>query len=507
MASVRHPAFRPEARSGVWCCFALPAALWAAQDGEPVRKASAIVAFLSAAAIVFAARDIFVELEDVGRNGSFKSILHAIISDLFEREASRKVRLERREKERKDSNDNDSPLNRKKSLSVNWSILAAFCLVLAIVNGTILHLSIAHNLLACCSFTAIVKALPPAIASFPLSFTLGEAVMMLQAIFVFIFEASVVFMLDSDDPTTKEGSINIIAKCGVLSCIVVCFLPLMPLCSCLAAPHRFLAFALSTLTGISLPFLWITLKRNPVAWVISYSVESKQRILLLVLWASCSVCCFLVVKYVVTTKQTSSTRTRKYFHFLAVIVHTTGILLDSDPYFLYLASVVILCVMCMLEAMRYYRVPVVAPFLDAHLKVFLSEHEKEAALIPCHIYTLVGCSAPLWLAMSFSAKAQSAMPLKLLSGVLSTGIGDSAASIVGSLVGRIKYPDSKKSVEGTMACAVAQFSFIRALELFGLVVVGDWNAIALPIVIVSMVEALTTQTDNAVLSLVLYVLL
>ena len=54
------------------------------------------------------------------------------------------------------------------------------------------------------------------------------------------------------------------------------------------------------------------------------------------------------------------------------------------------------------------------------------------------------------------------------SGVLSVGIGDSAASIIGSKIGTRKWPGSKRTLEGSLAGLVAQFSFVACLWYLGM---------------------------------------
>jgi len=58
--------------------------------------------------------------------------------------------------------------------------------------------------------------------------------------------------------------------------------------------------------------------------------------------------------------------------------------------------------------------------------------------------------------------------LAQLSGIISVGIGDSFASIIGSKIGVHKWPGSKRTLEGSLAGLVAQFIFISCLWYFGM---------------------------------------
>ena len=92
----------------------------------------------------------------------------------------------------------------------------------------------------------------------------------------------------------------------------------------------------SMILGLSLPYLWIRLMRNPVQWIIEYIWTTRHLLMLFVLWILCSVSAVLLV----TTRSTvkASTAYRKYFHALIVIVFTSGVFIDVS--FLYLSSVV-----------------------------------------------------------------------------------------------------------------------------------------------------------------------
>ena len=97
--------------------------------------------------------------------------------------------------------------------------------------------------------------------------------------------------------------------------------------------------------------------------------------------------------------------------------------------------------------------------------------------------------------------------LILLSGVLSIGIGDSAASIIGSRIGHTKWPYSQsKSVEGTIASIIFQILFLQLLFLIKVLEYQSGWGVFVPVILTALLEAHTTQVDNIVLPLTMYFL-
>ena len=92
--------------------------------------------------------------------------------------------------------------------------------------------------------------------------------------------------------------------------------------------------------GLSYPFLWWKLKKDPIMWIFNYLVGNQRNYLMLSIWIICILCAFLIVKH---QSSKATTINRKYFHALVVIVYTSGILIDVN--FLYLSSIVSLCIM------------------------------------------------------------------------------------------------------------------------------------------------------------------
>jgi dolichol kinase len=58
--------------------------------------------------------------------------------------------------------------------------------------------------------------------------------------------------------------------------------------------------------------------------------------------------------------------------------------------------------------------------------------------------------------------------LAQLSGIISVGIGDSLASIIGSKIGTRKWPGTKRTLEGSLGGLIAQFIFIACLWYLGM---------------------------------------
>ena len=170
-----------------------------------------------------------------------------------------------------------------------------------------------------------------------------------------------------------------------------------------------------------------------------------------------------------------------------------GVLIDRQ--FLFLSTVVVLSLQLLLEYIRLNRIGFIADILEDSFKIFVDEKDS-GKLILTNIYLLAGASLPLWLVQDLDR----ADPVLLLTGVISIGIGDSAASIVGSKFGRFKFPATDKTLEGTLASIVCQIIFVRALSSLNF-----W--LLFSVTVVSVAEAFTTQVDNIVLPLLLYTLL
>lgn len=178
------------------------------------------------------------------------------------------------------------------------------------------------------------------------------------------------------------------------------------------------------------------------------------------------------------------------------MVYTPGLI--YEPTLLYLASGGIFALFLMLELTRLINVPPMGTILQEVFSIFVDEKDALVSLTP--LYLLCGMSYALWMPTN-------SLPLTcLFSGVLTVGIGDTAASYVGCNWGTHKWPSSEKSVEGTFGCALSQAGLICALMYTGFITSNSWLFLRslIAVIGVSLVEARSNQIDNLVLPLLMY---
>lgn len=180
---------------------------------------------------------------------------------------------------------------------------------------------------------------------------------------------------------------------------------------------------------------------------------------------------------------------RKSFHALAVAMFIPGIAVD--PAFTHLSFSVAFAAFTFAEYIRYFALwP-----LGASVHLFLNEfidHKDSGTAILSHFYLLSGCATPLW----FEGPSQ----IMAFFGILSLGIGDAVASIVGRRIGYARWSGaSGKTAEGSagfVASVVATAVFlwlVGAVESFGLV------PFVITTILTTLMEAFSAQNDNLVL--------
>lgn len=338
--------------------------------------------------------------------------------------------------------------------------------------------------------------------SLPFSFTLGEAAIVNQGI-VILFYNCFLKLPFIENSTTQTEDLNYVLQIGLLAVIVIILTTyLIPIFR-----YSFIFYIL-LISTIIIVCVWPIRSQMAVLILLDFLFSDIDRSFVVGTYLILLVLMGFVVSWQLNKKEHATTSVRKIFHILICFVFVPGLVFQCQ--FLFVASVVILAIFLILETARLIKLFPVSQILEASVLTFIDEKDAgKVALTP--IYLLAGCSAPLWIHNSPCdvTGSTSFELLPLLSGVLSIGIGDTFASVVGSKVGRHKWWNREKSVEGTIAGILSQFTFIYIIHSLGYLPMNSRLIIISSIAVISnsLVEALTDQVDNLVLPLVTYLFL
>lgn len=330
----------------------------------------------------------------------------------------------------------------------------------------------------------------------PGCFTIGEAMVVTHGFILFLLSVATNIPLRYHLPPIHNNDIvTVILQIGILYVLSICIL-----CKnffILRFPRYFYAMVLGIFFLLVVPLLYVLLDQNPLSWILVYILNKTHRISLIIYWTICLLYSVLIIIFQNLSGVPATTSTRKYFHIVAVFVYVPGLL--YDPTLLYLGSGVITGIFILLELTRILKVSPLGNMLQQGFNIFVDEKDHLLSLTP--LYLLFGLSFPLWM------PANNASLFVLFSGLLTVGIGDTAASYFGSKWGKHKWPGLEKSMEGMLGCIASQLATIFVL-IFMRYIDDQWLLRSISSVIaISFIESKTDQIDNLALPLLMYIFL
>jgi dolichol kinase len=246
------------------------------------------------------------------------------------------------------------------------------------------------------------------------------------------------------------------------------------------------------------------ISQHPVLWILRYMLDQPvQRLGLCVYWALVIGASSLVLHQMTLKKQIARIMIRKGFHIMVVIMFVPALAFQAD--FVRISFALALGVFILVEAIRVWRIPPLGEKIQTFLKAFTDSRDSDVLIIS-HFSLLLGCAIPIWLS---STMAQD-RPLAAYAGILSLGIGDTMASVVGYNFGSMRLSRmSQKTWEGTIAGIVSVLGASVLLSYmpptFSLV--SQVGSLAIAATCAGLLEAFTSQLDNAFVPIVYYSLL
>ncbi|XP_067139067.1 dolichol kinase [Centruroides vittatus] len=350
--------------------------------------------------------------------------------------------------------------------------------------------------------TSFILLLHSVSVIFSKSFTIGELHLVCQGIVLFLsacvfhFHKLITEPVNTIHDTLHEvNTVISITLTGLM--VIFLSLKLVPI---LKTPIYFYTVCVLIEVGLTFIIMYAALRQNPLVWLLNYLLNTHQRIIFV---SYLFICIASTIAFTIwqNIDRKSSKLKRKIFHIIIIIVYIPGFYMDVE--LLLLSSAGMIAIFLTLECLRFLNIPPLGKIIQDNITLFLDEKDC-GLLIVSHIYLLVGSTISLWINPCHQVS------LSIMSGVLAIGFGDSVAAFVGILWGKHKWPNSMKTYEGTIGAFFVQYLITLLIFYFtNKNVFNIYNSIYVLTVTVFAVlfEAFTTQFDNLVLPLYLYVML
>ncbi|XP_026741408.1 dolichol kinase [Trichoplusia ni] len=369
------------------------------------------------------------------------------------------------------------------------SLTAALLLFIFLDRGLIF--SVTLSMAAVFSYSQLLRM---SLMKFPKTFTIGEAMIVTQSIILSAVMVATKLVLNNGDVEDEELQFIYSVIFTILSSVGIIVTAL-----CLLDENQrnlsVLSYILSVAGTYALMILHVNIGVDCILKLVGYIFLDYNRVRLFTFWLALALVAAFVILIRTQLAVKASTVTRKSFHVLASIVFLSGIIYNIR--LMTLAAGFGFGLMIFVEALRKADIPPISPALQAAFDVY-SDHKDVGYFAMTPMYLYVGLACPLVL-----VPIHDGYELELLAGVLSIGIGDTAASWFGSKYGFNKWADGHKSLQGTAFNVFSQIAAVYALDMFGLLKLNySLLRVGITATISGLVEAKTDQVDNLVLPLV-----
>eukprot|EP00210_Caulerpa_lentillifera_P001040 g1003.t1 len=234
--------------------------------------------------------------------------------------------------------------------------------------------------------------------------------------------------------------------------------------------------------------------------ILIYGIETSTRARLIGYW-------FVVLLIGISITKAIKVKTiiiRKCFHFLAVVLFLPAQIFDIS--LLQVSLALAFGCFCIGEGIRLASIPYISNKIDKFLNGFV-DHRDEGPLIFSHFSLLLGLALPIWITPTLTLEEGDSNKLLVLSlsGLVSLGIGDSFAAIIGTKYGRIHLVKGlDKTIEGSIACFVSCMIMWWIISCFASISI---ESLFIPTIAAAVFEATSSQNDNIFLPLYYYSIL
>ncbi|KAH3660326.1 hypothetical protein OGAPHI_006912 [Ogataea philodendri] len=244
---------------------------------------------------------------------------------------------------------------------------------------------------------------------------------------------------------------------------------------------------------LSTYFLTPVLSTDPFSWLDQFIQATETRWTIFRAWLGAV---FVVLPAVFAVKSYFPLDVRrKVWHFALFGALAYPLVLDSE--LVSLALVGLFGLLLLVELQRALRLPPIGAYLDTLFVDFLDDKDRKGEVLSSYIYLVLGAALPIW----FDSKSQEAV-----AGIITVGLGDSIASLVGKRLGANRWPGTNKTVEGSVAFVLATLASLSAFRYFGQNEFSYSNILCTSM-LAAIVEGCTTMNDNLLVPVFTYLCL
>lgn len=230
-------------------------------------------------------------------------------------------------------------------------------------------------------------------------------------------------------------------------------------------------------------------------WLIDFISTSNTRKSIFQYWLISSSVLIPGILIIFSKVNMSLSLKRKVWHFVIFALLVKPMIVEPE-----LVSVALFGVLGILIIVEMVRANELPPFGGTVRKMFANfqdSKDNQGKFILSYIYLVVGIALPLWTNNVDSLKESSYI------GLLTLGLGDSIASMVGSKFGHYHWPETNKTLEGSAAMVAGMMGgyvlldyLFQACSVQDKIVVLTWTNRFVCAVLCALFEGIVDVNDN-----------
>ncbi|KAG0687344.1 hypothetical protein C6P40_002474, partial [Pichia californica] len=151
-------------------------------------------------------------------------------------------------------------------------------------------------------------------------------------------------------------------------------------------------------------------------------------------------------------------------------------------------------ILIIIEILRFNELPPFGKLIKNFFIKFQDEKDNKNEIILSYIYLILGISLPLWINNVNKLRESSYI------GLISLGLGDSFASLIGSLIGKFKWPNSNKTIEGSISMVIGMMIGFYILDYYMVGISNlemlSWSNRLLSSILCALFEGIVDVNDN-----------